>query len=283
MALNDACTHPRARHQHGTYACYTICRCRCDDCRNANRTYENNRARRVAYGRERLTDATPAHNHLDHLRAAGMSWLQIARALGWSTAATKRARTLGRMERDRAAAILALKVTVSLDDLPDGRMVPAVGTRRRLQALACLGWSVKALAEAYRVHYSLLDRAMRGDLTTARTARTVRGMYDDLSMRRRAGGRPSAVARTLNDAARRGWAPPLAWDDIDDPTETPDVGEKARGLDLDEWLHLVLGASIPWWAYTLAALAPGMFAALTVLGMVVVVGILAVLGDTTSR
>lgn len=45
----------------------------------------------------------------------------------------------------------------------------------------------------------------------------------------------------------------------------------------------VLGASIPWWAYTLAALAPGMFAALTVLGMVVVVGILAVLGDTTRR
>lgn len=45
----------------------------------------------------------------------------------------------------------------------------------------------------------------------------------------------------------------------------------------------LLGASIPWWAYLLAALAPGLFAALTVLGAVVVVGILAVLGDTTRH
>lgn len=44
-----------------------------------------------------------------------------------------------------------------------------------------------------------------------------------------------------------------------------------------------LGASIPWWAYLVAALAPGLFAGLTVLGMVVVVGILAALGDTTRR
>lgn len=42
----------------------------------------------------------------------------------------------------------------------------------------------------------------------------------------------------------------------------------------------VLGASVPWWAYLLAALAPGLFAALTVLGMVVVVGILAFLAVT---
>lgn len=45
----------------------------------------------------------------------------------------------------------------------------------------------------------------------------------------------------------------------------------------------LLGAPIPWWAYLLAVLAPGLFAALTVLGAVVVVGILAVLGDTTRR
>jgi hypothetical protein len=37
--------------------------------------------------------------------------------------------------------------------------------------------------------------------------------------------------RARNLAARHGWLPPLAWDDIDDPNETPDFG--ADDYDVD--------------------------------------------------
>src|SRR3546814_4274182 len=42
-------------------------------------------------------------------------------------------------------------------------------------------------------------------------------------------------ATTKRRAARAGWPPPLAWDNIDDPNETPDLGAPGgRGIDLDE-------------------------------------------------
>ena len=59
--------------------------------------------------------------------------------------------------------------------------------------------------------------------------------YDELAMR------PGPSARNR----RLGYPPPLAWDDIDDPAATPDLGARARGFDLDEWMHLVNGGTSP--------------------------------------
>ena len=53
--------------------------------------------------------------------------------------------------------------------------------------------------------------------------------------------RPGPSARNR----RLGYPPPLAWDDIDDPDATPDIGARARGFDLDEWMHLVNGGTSP--------------------------------------
>jgi hypothetical protein len=53
-------------------------------------------------------------------------------------------------------------------------------------------------------------------------AEAILALYDDLSMTPADG--PGAW-RALSDARKHGWAPPLAWDDIDDPNETPDTGE----------------------------------------------------------
>lgn len=49
-------------------------------------------------------------------------------------------------------------------------------------------------------------------------------------------------------SARAGWAPPMAWDDetIDDPAASPANGmDRKRGVDLDEWLHLVRSGEHP--------------------------------------
>lgn len=102
----------------------------------------------------------------------------------------------------------------------DPRMVDPTGTRRRLQALAAIGWSPHLLARelGFTATNAVrhLMRTGRGKINT-RTAEAVRHLYDRLSMT------PGPSTRARNHARRAGWAPPLAWDDhdLDNPTPNP--------------------------------------------------------------
>lgn len=120
----------------------------------------------------------------------------------------------------------------------DTLMVDPLGTHRRIQALAALGWALARISrEAGR------DRTWAGLLLSRtapmrqETARQVAEVYERLSMRlppetTRAEKIDASRARRL---AREGcWAPPLAWDDIDDPLEQPAGQERNRELDVDE-------------------------------------------------
>jgi hypothetical protein len=121
----------------------------------------------------------------------------------------------------------------------DTLMVPTLGTRRRIEALASLGWTtseVSRRAGYERSHLGLVVR--RGALRQA-TAERIAVVYDQLSMQRppeitRAEKIDASRARRI--AAERGWPPPLAWDDIDDPTETP-RGWQYAGPDRRAVLH----------------------------------------------
>jgi hypothetical protein len=101
---------------------------------------------------------------------------------------------------------------------------PAAGTARRLQALAFLGHSTPALAGRLAVAERVIRRIQRGKpaQVPADLAAAVSALYDALWDVR---GGSHAAARM---AARRGWCPPLAWDDddedghgIDDPAAVP--------------------------------------------------------------
>lgn len=100
----------------------------------------------------------------------------------------------------------------------DGGWVPSVGTVRRLQALTVMGWSMADLAARSDVAESTLHalRDPKHKTTRPRFAAAVERLYDELSGTRG----PCQYAATR--ALRKGWAPPAAWDDIDDPAETPD-------------------------------------------------------------
>lgn len=106
----------------------------------------------------------------------------------------------------------------------EGRSVPQVvnslGTARRLQALAAIGWSCPALAAelGYGSYAAVTYLQRRYRTTVLRSiAERVSAVYDRLSMT------PGPSVRAVRTAARNGWAPPLAWDDdeIDDPTARP--------------------------------------------------------------
>lgn len=129
-----------------------------------------------------------------------------------------------RSQREIVAAILnATPQTLIAATLPASR-VPAVGARRRLQALACIGWSYRALdheLQSARTATNLMTPSLHNATVTRALHDRVSQVYDRLW------ATPSTAERsrrTMKYADRNGYAPPMAWDDdtIDDPDAVPD-------------------------------------------------------------
>lgn len=186
--------------------------------------------------------AEPAMRHIANLRAQGMSAAAISAASGVALSiisplawpAAKRARTW--LLPATSDAILA----VTADQAPDWALIPSIGTIRRIEALQCMGWSQAEIGRRMGgVTAQAISQTKRSATIAAGRARAFRELYDELSMT------PGPDAKTRAWAAKKGYAPPLAWDDIDDPDSTPDVGEPAHGADLDEWVFLVHGGVDP--------------------------------------
>lgn len=220
-------------------------RCGHDACREAWNAHHRNIARLKAYGRwdpwADYTDAEPVREHVRALSEAGIGLLRLAEVSGVSEGAL-RALLYGdekdglgptkRIHRDRARAILA--VTPSLDALADGGRVSASGTRRRLQALAAVGWSSTELAKLLGKDPRVVARTQYAETVTGRTARTVRDLYErlwDQAPPESTATEKMSASRARTRAQRRGWVPPLAWDDetIDDPAARPNT------LDDRDW------------------------------------------------
>ena len=93
-------------------------------------------------------------------------------------------------------------------------MVEATGTRRRLQALACRGWSTTAVAARLGITQQAVSslRSGRTPTTARRIAQGVADLYAAQSDSW-VEGHCADLARA--HARRQGWAPPAAWDDPD--------------------------------------------------------------------
>jgi hypothetical protein len=122
------------------------------------------------------------------------------------------------------------------------RRVPALGTQRRIRALMALGWTGRDIsnrcgwASAEATTEITKDRQFVYTATAAKIA----GVYEELCMT------PGPSLKGLREAARKGWPPPLAWDDIDDPNETPTGWQYVSGdrhADLDDLLDRGVGVS----------------------------------------
>lgn len=102
--------------------------------------------------------------------------------------------------------------------------IPALGTQRRIRALQAIGWRITDIAEALDlgVHRGVcapLWQLMNREHTTRNTAERVNALYEQWSMT------PGpAFVRNRGMSERKGYLPPLAWDDIDDPAEQPRRG-----------------------------------------------------------
>jgi hypothetical protein len=248
------CLHPVARHEHGTYACYTLDKCRCLPCSAASGEYERNRLKQHAYGRyDALVPAEPVRTHVRTLMAAGLGAKRIPVLAGVPVSTVNQlvfgklrndgtTRPIERIKRGNAERLLRLRPSPEL--LAGGALVDATGTQRRLQALICIGWSQSELGRRLGILPTNMACTMRRPKVSVATARAAVRLYDQLwncpppetCHRER-----NVASRARNFARRNGWAPPLAWDEdtLDDPTAAPVLDVEPIG-DLDQVLDEVL-------------------------------------------
>jgi hypothetical protein len=105
--------------------------------------------------------------------------------------------------------------------------VDATGTIRRLRALAAIGHSARQVAHELSVDPSWIRALYRGEHTHvhADTAERFSALYERLQ------GTPGPSQAARRMARRRGWSPPLAWDDIDNPAAEPVVADDTPIVD----------------------------------------------------
>ncbi|PWJ23301.1 Homeodomain-like domain-containing protein [Branchiibius hedensis] len=182
-------------------------------------------------GITRYIDAAPTRRHIEQLRTAGASMRAIADKAGVSVSQISRiAGGQEQVRRPYAARIQAVTPAAILARSGAEDFVPAVGARRRIEALQAIGHSSTTIAEA-----------MAGG-ATADVVRNIKGhpgawisrTNHERALRayERLWDTPGTSRQTLGAARRLGFAPPLAWDDdtIDDPGGQPWSGEETHDL-----------------------------------------------------
>jgi len=193
----------------------------------ARRAFARRRRALAADGRwgKRFAAPGPARRHL--LDVMGTHEISLATAallsgVGTSTLASvlypEHAAYGGHLHVDTAAAVLALRV--DLNRVPDGALLSSAGTRRRLEGLVAFGWPLTMMDDLLGLPINTLAQWRRRGRVTAAHARTVRDIYDDLSMQ----PGPSRIARRRAQSA--GWLPPLAWNDED--LDNPKAARRPR-------------------------------------------------------
>lgn len=97
-------------------------------------------------------------------------------------------------------------------------LIDATGTHRRIQALVAIGHTLYDLSVELGMTTRYAGKILVAKKVRPSTADTVDELYERLSMTHRDGW---IADRSRLMAATKGWAPPLAWDDIDNPNERP--------------------------------------------------------------
>lgn len=187
----------------------------CVPCREARLRFQRRRGKLHKLGRPpRVQMGAVAHGKLDALREAGCSYLEMQAATGLSATTCRTIleggpRYVGqRKHRDTLWAFDA-------EAFLEGRLTH-IGMIRRVRALGRIGYSASTIADELGMARDAVKRIARGSrhshfLTRRRIAR----LYDLWCMAPLDGTHDRFVSRTINRATRLGYAPPLAWDNID--------------------------------------------------------------------
>lgn len=245
-------------HNHSVDGCWKEHGCRCVACTHSRKMERQRRRVRLrAYGREdqigpRRVDAAPARAALTRLIDAGIALDRIAVAMGISRSnlATLRygyrGAKAGIHQQTVNEAIATALIALDADSVATA-IVPGLGSTRRLQALVAIGHTQLELAAALGRDVGNLSGLVLGhqQRITTSTRAAVTALFDTMWDQYHTG---AGADRARRVAERRGWLPPMAWDDIDTDSTPPDLAtSQSRGeriLEDVEWL-LEAGESLP--------------------------------------
>lgn len=216
--------------------------CHCTPCTKGATAEVRRRRYLRATGRGATTSPQRAANHITRLRNAGMPDVQILAAANLAPDLLYRImRGASNIRRTTENRILAVRPTLDGENR-SGAHTSALGTIRRLRALAADGWTAVELARRAGKHKQFIVALQNLDTSTNPRTRNwvaayIRTLYNDI-----AGQTPedNGVAAhharaTRERAATKGWAATCYWDDddFDNPDFAPATQDPAR--------HIVVG------------------------------------------
>ena len=213
------------------------------------RAYHKRWKHERAHGLTRTMDAAPVAEHITMLLAAHWSLRGIAEAAGCAVAIPHRINQghQSRVRRDLGIRLLSVTPeSIRTRGNRDG-FVLNLGARRRIRAMLAMGHRHVDITEAMTTTEPTIGTTsqmvlhQKGEWIARRTHDAVLGAYNELSMR------TGPSTKTARWAVKLHYAPPLAWDDIDDPNESPNLGEpEATDEEIDEVaVRRIIGGSPP--------------------------------------
>ncbi|MCX5584234.1 hypothetical protein [Streptomyces erythrochromogenes] len=180
------------------------------------------------------TPAQPVRDHVNALRAAGMSPARISERTGVGVG-TLNYLLFGddgypvpaQIRTESARTLMAFWPT--LDDFADGARIDETGTLRRIQALATMGWLPAEIAKRTPLSKHTFFNMRPGRRVTAAVARIVRDFYQEYADKpaENCGVRLRSARYARTWATKNSYHAPIAWDDdtIEDPAAEPNYGE----------------------------------------------------------
>lgn len=199
--------------------------CRLTGCEQENYRYAKQLKLEHLRGERRRQDADAVRAHIQQLLDNNWWMAEIARASGVPRSNLQKIMSVSRStHRDTARAILAVPV-VHILRTPLGERVHALGSCRRLRALAWLGHPWLDVSQHTGMTTDRLGVIANAHIDVIRPdeARAITAAYRDLSTK------PGRMKQIATYARNKGWHGPLAWDSIDDPNCKPDDGAPSYG------------------------------------------------------
>lgn len=122
--------------------------------------------------------------------------------------------------------------------------VPVLGTARRIRALVAIGHPMVELGARMGWPKQNVSRVARMLCPTILLANAEKwaAIYDELSMI------PGSCVRSRLHAQRLQWGPPLAWDDIDDPDEVPQLDAQVDDEPDENLVRAFIADRAPAWS-----------------------------------
>lgn len=157
--------------KHGTRTAYTHHKCRCDDCRRANREYNlvrDRKARAIAYGiaipdPSTYVDSTEVRAHLVWLSERGIGRRTVSDLTGVSMASILAIKNGTRQKCLRRSAELIM--AVNLSQRPQNAHIDATRSLNQVADLVARGWTKRKIAQILTGNEGALSLQLNARIT----------------------------------------------------------------------------------------------------------------------